>query len=142
MLGNICKQSLNSLAFWGEMEYLAFCWHVLSAMCLLLVKVGHPYPRKTCKLEQYPGTLLLCVVSEQRGLDTACREAPLLEKSSCGHQCLFGSWGVLVLRNPVPLTCRSSEERRCAKLHAVTTLRVCRLLQCRQKSLINCHYKM
>lgn len=65
MLGNICKARLNSLAFWGEVERLAVCQPVL-----LLVRLGHPYPRKTCELERCPRTCLLCVVAEQRGLQT------------------------------------------------------------------------
>lgn len=41
-----------------------------------------------------------------------------------------------------PDTCHPPEEPRCAKLWSETSLPAWRLLQCRQKSLINYHYKM
>lgn len=107
-------------------------------MCFLLMRLGHPQPRKTCKLEQYLRMVLLCLLSEQRGLRTV-KGKLLFQKSSHGHWHLFGSLDAL---RPSSDMYRSPEELCCAKLWSETSLHVCRLLQCRQKSLIKCHYKI
>ena len=96
---------------------------------MLIAHEGGPsLPKKNLQIgavfAHKSSTLLLCVVSEQRGLQTACREAPLPEIFTWTPMSAWklGHAGAL---KPSSDTCRSSEEPRCAKLCSATLVCMC-----------------
>lgn len=90
------------LGFWGW-DGAPCCLLVCTVSGVLIAWVGHPYPRKTHRLEQHPCTLLLRVVSEQRGLQgmaSGMQGSSPSRNLHVDNQRLFGSLGVLGARKP------------------------------------------